>query len=301
MAEKKEKPYIIENTQLMAEWDWDKNNALGFDPSKITPGSEKKAWWKCEKGHEWQAKIYNRTKGSGCPQCQRLKFGSAHVQVLVNKRGSLLTTNPTLASQWHPTKNGSLSPQDVTENSTRKIWWICNNGHEWQATINSRNFGSGCPYCSGQVAISGVNDLKTVNPTLAKEWNNKKNGRLKPSNVLPNSNKKVWWKCKEGHEWQAIIKDRSNGRGCPICTNRKILAGYNDLATTHPLLADQWNYVKNGDLKPTELSAGSGKKVWWVCPKCGYEWQATINNRSNGTGCPNCARVNMTKMENYLK
>ena len=113
MAEKK---YVIDNAELMAEWNWEKNNELGFDPKTLTLGNNKKAWWKCSKGHEWQA------------------------------------------------------------------------------TIASRNSGSGCPYCSGNKVLKGENDLQTVNPTLAKEWNYEKNGDSKPENFTANSGQKVWWK-----------------------------------------------------------------------------------------------------------
>ena len=71
MSEKKEKKYLIDNPTLMAEWNWEKNNEL--DPKTLTCGSHAKVWWKCEKGHEWQARIADRNKGSGCPYCSGRK------------------------------------------------------------------------------------------------------------------------------------------------------------------------------------------------------------------------------------
>ena len=114
MAEKKEKQYVSDNAQLMAEWDWTKNAELGFDPTKLTCGSG------------------------------------------------------------------------------RKVWCKCANGHEWQAMLSNRNKSQGCPYCAGRYAVKGVNDLQTVNPTISREWNYDKNNEITPSDVLPNSNKKVW-------------------------------------------------------------------------------------------------------------
>ena len=143
MAEKKEKRYVSDNAQLMAEWDWGKNNEFNFNPEILTLGSHKKTWWKCSQGHEWQA------------------------------------------------------------------------------TINNRNKGRGCPVCSGNKVLKGNNDLQTVNPILAKEWNYEKNDNLKPEDFKPNSGKKVWWKCSEGHEWQATIDHRNNGSRCPICVKEK--------------------------------------------------------------------------------
>ena len=126
-----------------------------------------------------------------------------------------------MASEWNYEKNGSLKPEDFTAGSTIKVWWKCDKGHEWQATIASRNSGRGCPHCAGQKVIKGETDLATLNPELANEWNYEKNGDLKPKDVTANSGKKVWWKCDKGHEWQATIASRNSGNGCPICYNEK--------------------------------------------------------------------------------
>lgn len=210
MAEKK---YVIDNAELMAEWNWEKNNELGFDPETLTLGSHKNVWWKCSYGHEWQATISNRTIGRGCPYCAGKK--------VLKGFNDLQTVNPALAKEWNYEKDNGLTPEDVTPSSNRKVWWKCNKGHEWQASINSRNKGHGCPYCSGLYVIKGKNDLQTVNPTLAKEWNWVKNNDLTPRDVLTNSEKKVWWKCQKGHEWQATITNRNRGRGCSICRKNK--------------------------------------------------------------------------------
>ena len=105
----------------------------------------------------------------------------------------------------------------MLSNSGKKVWWKCEKGHEWQARISHRNKGIGCPYCSGKKVLQGYNDLATINPELAKEWNCEKNGNLKPEDFTANSGKKVWWKCEKGHEWKATIANRNRGRGCPIC------------------------------------------------------------------------------------
>jgi len=139
MAEKK---YVIDNAELMAEWDWDKNNELGFDPETLTLGSNKKVWWKCSKGHEWQAVINNRTKGSGCPCCAGQK--------VIKGYNDLQTTNPTLANEWNYEKNNGLTPMDVMPNRNKKVWWKCSKNHEWQATIINRNHGRRCPQCAGE-------------------------------------------------------------------------------------------------------------------------------------------------------
>ncbi len=208
MAEKK---YIIDNAELMAEWNWERNKDI--TPSQLTLGSGKKVWWKCNHGHEWQAMLYDRNKGKGCPYCAGKKVLKGY--------NDLQAVNPTLAKEWNCEKNGNLKPENFTANSGQKVWWKCNKGHEWQATINDRNNGKGCPYCSGRFAVKGKNDLQTVNPILAEEWNYEKNGNLKPQDFTENSGQKVWWKCNKGHEWQAIIKNRNKGQGCPVCNSER--------------------------------------------------------------------------------
>ena len=287
MAEKK---YVIDNAELMAEWNWERNSELKFDPNTLTLGSGKKVWWQCKKGHEWQATIDRRSQGKGCPYCSGRNA--------IKGENDLQTINPTLAKEWNYEKNSGLTPTDVLPHSNKIVWWICSKGHEWQATIGSRNDGRGCPCCSGRSVVKGVNDLETINPTLAKEWNYEKNNGLTPMDVMPYSNKRVWWMCNKGHEWQSTIANRNNGNGCPYCLGRYAAKGENDLQTVNPTLAEEWNYEKNGDLKLEEITANSNKDVWWKCTK-GHEWHATIANRNKGNGCPVCNSERKTSFPEY--
>jgi len=173
--------------------------------------------------------------------------------------------------------------------SNRKVWWVCTKGHEWQANIKDRSNGNGCPYCSGK-KVCRDNSLKTLNPVVASEWDYRKNGDLTPGNVTVSSKKKVWWKCKKGHEWLTTVAKRTEGKGCPYCKNKKVCKD-NCLATVNPSLAKQWHPSRNGKLTPKDVTAGSGKKVWWMCKK-GHVWQNTVTNRNHGTGCPKCRYIN---------
>ena len=137
------------------------------------------------------------------------------------QKQSLLTTNPELASEWHPTKNGQLTPADVTAGSDKKVWWKCPKGsdHEWDAKVQERSRGNGCPICSNRRVVKS-NSLAFVNPELSKQWHPTKNGTLTPCDVTASSGKRVWWKCPKGsdHEWQAPVAPRTP----PNRTNRKI-------------------------------------------------------------------------------
>ncbi|MBE6565331.1 MAG: hypothetical protein E7655_08675 [Ruminococcaceae bacterium] len=276
----KERSILLSNPEIAKEWNYGKNGNL--KPEYFATNSNKKVWWKCSKGHEWQAVIASRNSGGyGCPYCLGL--------YAVKGENDLQTVNPGLAKEWNWEMNGTLTPEHFTANSGEKVWWKCSKGHEWQAKIYHRNNGSGCPYCSGRFSVNGENDLQTVNPALAKEWNYARNSGLTPIDVMPNSSKKVWWKCSKGHEWQASIAHRNDGCACPYCSSRKVLKGYNDLQTVNPALEKEWNYEKNNGLTPTDVMPNSNKKVWWKCSN-GHEWQAVIKDRNKGRGCPICAK-----------
>jgi hypothetical protein len=273
------------NPELAKQWHPTKNVKL--TPSDVVPGSAKKAWWVCHEGddHVWKTSIVGRSRGSGCPFCSGHK---------TSKSNSLAFLNPKIAKEWHPTKNGKLTPSDVTSSSGKKVWWQCpkGNDHEWQAIMSNRNKGIGCPICSNQ-KLAKSNSLAASNPDLAKEWHPNKNKDLTPFDVLPSTNKKIWWQCSKNskHEWLAKLNNRSNGKGCPICCNQKLVR-YNSLGSVNPILAKEWHLTKNGKLTPYDVAPGTDRKVWWKCPKGDdHVWRATVNHRSSGTSCPKCNPV----------
>lgn len=411
---------------IAAQWNIEKNGELR--PSQITTHSNKKVWWICSNGHEYQCSVSQRTRrpeSAGCPYCTNKK--------LLTGFNDLATICPSVAQEWHPTKNENLKPTDVLSSINRKAWWICPNGHEYQATINNRVIKgkqrTGCPICSNKIIISGINDLATFYPHLISEWHPAKNGNIHPQDIGCGSHKKYWWICPLGHEYQASPENRAkeNGTGCPICANERQTSfaeqcifyyvkswfsdaisrykesnyeidvfipslklgieydGYrfhtenfrerelskddyykskniriirikeyrskhpeyknqeiiwiesrgnqskhlekvlyqlaallncteficdinidrdaiqiinqyyfsvkeNSLLSCAPEIAKEWDYQLNGNLKPYQVSFGSGKKVWWRCPN-GHSYTAPITSRTGpkGSGCPICA------------
>ena len=214
----------LTHPEIATQWHPFKN---AITPKDVIAGSHKKAWWQCPSGHEWEAVIKDR-KRFGCPYCSGNK---------VCLSNCLATVFPRVSSQWHPMKNGTLTPFNVTAKSNKKIWWICEKekDHEWEAPINRRtNNLTGCPCCNGKTIVKS-NCLETKYPDIAKEWHHSKNGSLKPSMVTPSSHTKVWWICPNGHEWKSIVKSRINMEsGCPTCKQshgeklvEKILKKYN--------------------------------------------------------------------------
>ena len=408
--------FIKDNKELMKEWDYEKNKEI--DLNKIRKFSNKKAWWICPKcGYNWYTVISSRTQGHGCPRC------SGRV---VNDNSNLAVVAPELAAQWHPTKNGKLTPKDVGPYSEKKIWWICKRGHEWEATVSNRYQGRNCKQCSSELRTSfpeqcimfylknyfeiesrtkinnwevdiylkdcgvaieydgiayhdrlklekrelnkniaiekaGIHlirikesydkegiydntiyfkvdhkytDLKKAicllieylnrllnksiritmdiekdrndiynnyisyekknsfaanYPELTQMWNYEKNKNLKPEFFSCMSNKVVFWKCNVCNgEWRSSIINVAKGNRCPYCSGHRVLNGYNDLETLNPILAKEWNYEKNGDLLPSMFTIGSNKMVWWKC-KNNHEWRATIARRNKRLVCPYCS------------
>lgn len=275
------------NPELVKEWNFEKN--IDITPESISYGSAKKVHWKCAKGHEWEDTPNHRTRGRGCKICSETTRKINLRKNIVERRGSLAENNPELAREWHPTKNILLTATDVTVNSPERVWWRClkDERHEWEAPINSRNSGSGCPICSGYKVVVGINDLATVRPDLKDQWHPTKNGDLKATDVIAGTDRNVWWQCEKGHEWKARINNRIHGNNCPICIGKKVLAGFNDLETVMPSVAKEWNFDRNEGLTPKDVTAHSNKKVWWKCEK-GHEWKTSVSHRSNGRRCPKC-------------
>jgi hypothetical protein len=416
-ALKKSGSLAEKNPSLAKQWHPFKNKDL--TPCDVTPGSKRKVWWKCDKGHDYTATVNNRKSGWGCPHCSG-RYPS--------KEYNLAVKYPDLMKEWHPIKNNELTPYDVVPGSHEKVWWICPYGHEWLSTVGSRALrGRGCPSChpsTSRIEIRLFCELKTIfedvkwgeeiggdecdvylpkygvgveidgywhrgrvekdrqkgnrllkkgvevfrirdnrlrkvsqtdifyrksephysvierilnhltknivfkqedqlkittylklqglqnkqeykklisilpkplpdkslthlYPRLAKEWNYEKNTPLEPNMFTPGSNKKVWWKCEKGHEWEAIINSRKDGRNCPYCAGKKASKEYN-LAIKYPELSKQWHITKNKELTPYDVTPGSNEKVWWTCDQ-GHEWKATVKNRALlGSGCRKC-------------
>ncbi|MDH6240210.1 zinc-ribbon domain-containing protein, partial [Aurantimicrobium minutum] len=264
---------------LAREWDLERNAPL--TPEEVSVGSNKKVFWLCPKGHSYQTQPYARGKGANCPYCS----GKGVLQGF----NDLATTHPDLAREWDLERNAPLTPEEVSVGSNKKVFWLCPKGHSYCSAITSRRVGSSCVYCAGKEVLQGFNDLATTHPDLAREWDLERNAPLTPEEVSVGSNKKVFWLCSEGHSYTSFIYSRVSGRNCPVCAGKEVLQGFNDLATTHPDLAREWDLERNAPLTPQTVSAGRATKIYWLCPE-GHSFQSSIASRSWGRGCPKCAK-----------
>lgn len=192
---------------------WSERNRL--DPARVTVGSHKRAWWVCQRGHQWEAPVYSvALYGCGCPYCTgKLPFPG---------ETDLRTLHPGLMAEWD--EQNTADPAALLPSSHDKVWWRCALGHRWQASVFSRTRekAAGCPYCTGRKVLAGFNDLQSLQPGLARQWHPVLNGVLGPDQVTLGSNKKVWWRCAEGHVWQSAIYSRTRSRsaGCPVCAGK---------------------------------------------------------------------------------
>ena len=197
--------------EVAARWHPTRN---AIPPSQILPRTHKRYWWLCEKGHEWQVSPSALIQGSNCPCCAGKK--------VIPGETDLQTLRPDLAAQWHPSKNGKLAPKDVSPGSVKRVWWLCERGHDYQSVVFSRADGTDCPYCAGKKVWPGFNDLATLFPNLTNQWHDTLNGALSPRDVTKGSHKMVWWECQEGHVWKAAVfsRTRKKAADCPVCAGK---------------------------------------------------------------------------------
>lgn len=272
------------NPELVADFHPTKNDVT---LDSVFAGSGKKMWWICPEGHEYFVTLLSRSAGTGCAICSGQKILSGY--------NDLLTKFPLIAGEWDENKN-TVKPSEISPGTPKKFWWLCKKmNHSYYASVANRTrLGRGCAECSNQKIVAGSNDFASLHPEIAREWDYELNGNLLPTDVSVGRREPVYWLCKEeGHSWSATIRGRiGRSHGCPICCNRVVLAGYNDMQTTHPEASKLWHPTKNKELTPADVTRFSNTKmVWWQCPD-GHEWYGSPNSMNHGrgslNGCPEC-------------
>lgn len=217
----------LTHPHLIEEWDFKAN--IGLNPYMLSYGSNKRAIWKCKEcGNVWETIIANRTKGSGCPICNKKKCGRK------GKKEILSTARPDLLKEWDYTKNNqnNIYPDKITSGSGKYASWICSEcSCKWESKINDRVRGYGCPNSKIHKLLKLQKEENTVkevnnsvaktNPFLLKEWNYSKNSEngLYPEMIKRGSHKKVSWICSKcSHEWITEVRSRTCMKsGCPVC------------------------------------------------------------------------------------
>ena len=181
------------------------------------PGSEQVFNWKCASGHTWRQSLkgIKSKKLNPCSYCSNNKVWPGF--------NDLQTKNPEIASEWDFELNSPVRPHEVLYRADKPFHWLCKeHGHSWKVSVYKRaEEGSGCPYCGNYFCLTGFNDLETLFPEIAAQWDSVRNV-IGPSQVLARSQKSAWWICIEGHKWRAkpgtrVGSENRRGSGCPGC------------------------------------------------------------------------------------
>lgn len=218
--------------------------------------------------------------------CERDAIVIKNQYVTARKENSIAAVRPDLVDLWDYEKNGLITPEMVTLGTGQRFYWKCRICHRSYLNWPSRIAGGSVCAKHRNLLKKGENDLVTKHPELLRYWDYDKND-IDPSQIYGGGERVVYWKCEKGHSYTKPILKRIRGEGCPICAGKKVLAGFNDLETLRPDIAKTWNYEKNGDFLPSQVTEHSNKKYWWKCDK-EHEWEAKVCNRANGRGCPEC-------------
>lgn len=201
----------------------------------------------------------------------------------------LTEDNPELVMEW--SERNEIQPSEVTVGSHKKIWWKGRCGHEWAAIVKNRVKGSGCPYCSGNKVLKGFNDFSTIYPDVAAGWS-EENYPLTPDMVTVKCNKKVRWRCQNGHTWEARISDRTDGHGCPVCEQYSRIKRFSDVGivgTSFDLLSSKFSDENRISI---DVASGSLRRMYlWKCGSCGEDFRASVGYMLKGAVCPSCRKT----------
>lgn len=292
------------NPELLVDWDYEGNSKNNIFPDEIMYNSGKKVKWRCHIcGYRWSIAVGARTvKGNGCIKCGYKAGKELKRKRILEKQGCIV--NPLLLKEWDYEKNSEMGlfPEELPPGSNKSAYWICSEcGYKWKAPIARRNKGAGCRKCADK-ANPDLKRKKLIkqghaisNELLIKEWDYELNPK-KPQDYTFGSKEKVHWICSKcGYMWAAAINSRNKGAGCPACAGNIVVTGKNDLATMRSDLAKEWDYQKNIDLNPTQISYSSGHKYWWICPVGHNSYMASPSHRASGTGCPICGNMRIAE------
>ncbi len=211
-------------------------------------------------------------------------------------RKSLAEFFPELARELFPEMNGGLTAERIGTGMRSKVWWKCPaKGHLYDASPANRVSGKGCRYCSGNYPYPGESDLASSHPELCQELAPEQPFGVSPKTLKSGSSTKANWMCRKNskHIYPASPYERiSTGAGCSFCAGKRVLVGDNDLCSTHPEVAEEWDYEANFPQRPEFFTAGSNKEFQWRCAWTStHVWKAKIVTRTKGHGCNQCARV----------
>lgn len=215
--------------------------------------------------------------------------------ILVPGVNDLATTHPQEARQFHPTRNGDVTASDIFAKTSKKYWWRCDEGGEWEATGSNRiAAGSGCPFCLNRIII-GINDIATRCPIAATLWDYELNSQ-DISKLSVGSNTVVWWRCPSKHSYRESIGDMTRCGACRDC-KRAERTPERLLGNARPDLTNEWHKTANLPSTPNDFTIGSQNLMVWTCPQ-NHDYPQRIERRVAGAGCPLCSNRRLERNVN---
>lgn len=239
--------------------------------------------------HLWTAPLARISTGTGgCPYCSGRRA--------IPGKTDLATTHPKLALEL---ADQSLATT-LKAGTPTNVDWVCtrDSSHIYPASPYTRTKTlAGCTYCSGRRVIVGQTDIATTHPQIAATLQDPSLGQK----YSQGSDANVTWTCPVHplHIWNTTIHNRINKSSCPFCSNRKIISGSNDLATTHPDLTEKLVDPNNA----TVVSFGTSQKLTWKCefdPE--HTWESPPGRLlgPKPAGCTQCYKEKRSAPENEL-
>ena len=267
---------------------WNKEKNGDFTPLL---SSRDRFFFLCEKNPSltYEAKlssIFIRAKKGWSPGGEKCVCPICKGKIRIPGHNDLFTLYPELEKQW--SDNNIQDPLTVSFNE--EVEWVCPvTGGKWKSQINERirhgkKHGFKSVFVTGARVLAGYNDIATTHPHVLQWWNYEKND-IDPTTISSGSDIKAWWVDSNDNSYQmTIYKKCICGQGSPFDAGKKIAPG-NSLAELYPELAKQWNYEKNGDLTPYDVTTGSSRQLWWICPETGKTWKASPKYRVKSGHC----------------
>lgn len=264
-------------------WSTDRNT---IDPSEVSKGSKTEVFWQCPDHdiHVFKASVAGMVRRTGCRLCSK--------QLVIPGVNDAMTTHGSVINKIFDFDNNDLDPNTVSSGTAKKFNWKCPEcSTEWVTSMMSITRGSGCPTCAGTRVKPGFNDIASTHSSLvASFWDYNRN-TIDPKNISKGSTNKVWWLCpKCYHSWDsAPYNVIGNGSRCPLCSNKVVVSGINDLSTTDPDVVKTLWSTRNS-IEPTLVHRGSNTPRLWECLR-GHQWSAPVSDVVvRGTRCRSCSK-----------
>ncbi len=286
--------------RLRKEWSKKNNIPVHLALSHI---DTKKYWWNCSicQGEYLCSIPIRREVIDSCPYCND--------EQPLKGYNTISDIHPELTSYWSSKNTQKIDEITLSEAKNKKYIWLCDCCNlefneklsivlDKFSNINNRELKKICPYCNKKIP-KPEESLGYKKPFLKSEWLENINGDI--YNVFSNSNDIIEWICRKCHRnFKAKISNRAeDDKCCPYCSNRILIKGINDLATTHPHLIKEWSNLNDRQLSC--LTNKSSYKAWWKCSVCSNTYQQVVSSKLiSKTSCPYCRKTKVLKGFNDL-